>query len=88
MRAADKGISGISLDELPEFPWLHASPTAGSQDLRPPGLSFRRYIFVCHCEIELKKRRYIVLLSLDGATNLLSATAQNSLEKKETLAHL
>ena len=36
----------------------------------------------------MKKKKYVVLLVLDGATNLLWATAQNSLDKKETLAHL
>ena len=44
-------------------------------------------IFVDHCEIELKKKKYVVLLVLDGATNLLWATAQNSFAKKETLVH-
>ena len=48
---------------------------------------FGDVIFVDHCEIELKKK-YVVLLVLDGATNLLWATAQNSLDKKETLVHL
>ena len=47
---------------------------------------FGDVIFVDHCEIELKKK-YVVLV-LDGATNLLWATAQNSLDKKETLVHL
>ena len=41
-----------------------------------------------HCKIELKKKKYVVLLVLDGAANLLWATAQNSLDKKETLLHL
>ena len=36
----------------------------------------------------MKKRKYVVLLVLDGATNRLWATAQNSLDKKETLTHL
>ena len=49
---------------------------------------FRDVVFVDHCEIELKKKKYVVLLVLDGATNLLWATAQNSLDKKETLTHL
>ena len=48
---------------------------------------FGDVIFVDHCKIELKKK-YVVLLVLDGATNLLWATAQNSLDKKETLVHL
>ena len=47
---------------------------------------FGDVIFVDHCEIE--KKKYVVLLVLDGATNLLWATAQNSLDKKETLVHL
>ena len=51
-------------------------------------LVFGDVIFVDHCEIELKKKKYVVLLVLDGATNLLWATAQNSLDKKETLVHL
>ena len=49
---------------------------------------FGDVVFVDHCEIELKKKKYAVLLVLDGATNLLWATAQNSLDKKETLTHL
>ena len=49
---------------------------------------FGDVVFVDHCEIELKKKKYVVLLILDGATNLLWATAQNSLDKKETLTHL
>ena len=36
----------------------------------------------------MKKKKYVVLLVLDGATNLLWATARNSLDKKETLTHL
>ena len=43
---------------------------------------FGDVIFVDHCEIELKKNKYVVLLVLDGATNLLWATAQSTLEKK------
>ena len=49
---------------------------------------FGDVVVVDHCEIELKKKKYVVLLVLDGATNLLWATAQNSLDKKETLTHL
>ena len=49
---------------------------------------FGDVVFVDHCEIELEKKKYVVLLVLDGATNLLWATAQNSLDKKETLTHL
>ena len=47
---------------------------------------FGDVIFVDHCETELKKK-YVVLLVLDGATNLLWVTAQNSLDKKEALQH-
>ena len=32
---------------------------------------FGDVVFVDHCEIELKKKKYVVLLVLDGATNLL-----------------
>ena len=49
---------------------------------------FGNVVFVDHCEIELKNNKYVVLLVLDGASNLLWATAQNSLDKKETLTHL
>ena len=49
---------------------------------------FGDVVFVDHCEIELKNKKYVVLLVLDGATNLLWATAQNSLENKETLTPL
>ena len=49
---------------------------------------FGDVVFVDHCEVELEKKKYVVLLVLDGATNLLWATAQNSLDKKETLTHL
>ena len=49
---------------------------------------FGMLFFVDHSEIELKKKKYVVLLVLDGATNLLWATARNSLDKKETLTHL
>ena len=49
---------------------------------------FGDVVFVDHCEIELKNKKYVVLLVLDGATNLLWATAQNSLDTKETLTHL
>ena len=50
---------------------------------------FRDVIFVDHCETELKrKKKYVLLFVLDSATNLLWATAQNSLDKKEKLVHL
>ena len=41
-----------------------------------------------HAEIQLSKNKYMVLLVLDGATNLLWATAQNSLNNKETIQAL
>ena len=71
-------------------------PTEISKALRPSFYACCRTIVACkpkifivdHCEIELKKKKYAVLLVLDGATNLLWATAQNSLDKKETLVHL
>ena len=37
---------------------------------------------------QLRKNKYMVLLVLDGATNLLWATAQNSLNNKETIQAL
>ena len=45
--------------------------------------NFGHAIFVDHAEIQLRKNKYMVLLVLDGATNLLWATAQNSLNNKE-----
>ena len=77
----------------------HMSPTQWvcSMSVAPPPRAkisgirasvFGDVVFVDHCEIELKKKKYVVLLVLDGATNLLWATAQNSLDKKETLTHL
>ena len=39
--------------------------------------NFGDVIFVDHAEIQLRKNKYMVLLVLDGATNLLWATAQN-----------
>ena len=42
-------------------------------------------IFVDHAEIMLRSIKYMVLLVLDGATNLLWATAQSSLNNKETI---
>ena len=44
--------------------------------------NFGYVIFVDHAEIQLKKNKCMVLLVLDGATNLLSATAQNSLNTR------
>ena len=47
--------------------------------------NFGDVIFVDHAEIQLRKNKYIVLLILDGATNLLWATAQNSMNNKDTI---
>ena len=44
--------------------------------------NFGDVIFVDHAEVQLKKNKYIVLLVLDGATNLFWATAQNSMNNK------
>ena len=50
--------------------------------------NFGDVFFVDHAEIQLRKNKYMVLLILDGATNLLWATAQNSLNNKETIQAL
>ena len=50
--------------------------------------NFGDVIFVDHAEILLRKNKYMVLLVLDGATNLLWATAQPSLSNKETIQAL
>ena len=50
--------------------------------------NFGDVIFVDHAEIQLRKNKYMVLLVLDGATNLLWAMAQNSLNNKETIQAL
>ena len=47
--------------------------------------NFGDVIFVDHAEIMLRSSKYMVLLVLDGATNLLWATAQSSLNNKETI---
>ena len=50
--------------------------------------NFGDVIFVDHAEIHLGKSKYVVLLVLDGASNLLWATAQSSLNNKETIQAL
>ena len=50
--------------------------------------NFGDIIFVDHVEIQLRKNKYMVLLVFDGASNLLWATAQNSLSNKETIQAL
>ena len=47
--------------------------------------NFGDVISVDHAEIMLRSNKYMVLLVLDGATNLLRATAQSSLNNKETI---
>ena len=47
--------------------------------------NFGDVIFVDHAEIQLRKNKYVILLILDGATNLLWATAQNSMNNKDTI---
>ena len=47
--------------------------------------NFGDVIFVDRAEIMLRSNKYMVLLVLDGATNLLWATAQSSLNNKETI---
>ena len=44
--------------------------------------NFGDVVFVDHAEIQLRKSKYVVLLVLDGASNLLWATAQTSLSNK------
>ena len=50
--------------------------------------NFGDVIFVDHAEILLRKNKYMVLLVLDGATDILWATAQSSLSNKETIQAL
>ena len=50
--------------------------------------NFGDVIFVDHAEMILRPNKYMVLLVLDGATNLLWATAQSSLSNKETIQGL
>ena len=50
--------------------------------------NFGDVIYVDHAEIMLRKNKYMVLLVLDGATNLLWAMAQSSFSNKETIQAL
>ena len=50
--------------------------------------NFGDVIFVDHAEIQLIKSKYVVLLVLHGASNLLWATAQSSLNNTETIQAL
>lgn len=47
--------------------------------------NFGDVIFVDHAEIGMRKNKYVILLVLDGSTNLLWATAQSSLNNKDTI---
>ena len=49
---------------------------------------FGDVIFVDHQEIQFRTAKYVVLLVLDGATNLLWATAQKTLLPEETISAL
>ena len=49
---------------------------------------FGDVVFAEHCEVELHKNKYIILLVLDGATNLLWATAQKDLIDQTTIQAL
>ena len=49
---------------------------------------FGDVVFADHCEVELHKNKYIILLVLDGATNLLWATAQKDLIDQTTIQAL
>ena len=50
--------------------------------------NFGDCIFVDHAEIQLRKNKYMVLLVLDCASNLIWATARNSLSHEETIQAL
>ena len=49
--------------------------------------SFGDLIFVDHAEINYGMNSYLVLLVIDGATNLLWATALHVLTRQKLLAH-
>ena len=51
-------------------------------------LEFGDVIFVDHQEIQFRTAKYVVLLVLDGATNLPWATAQKTLLTEETISAL
>ena len=56
-----------------------------SQGVGRRGSSFGDLIFVDHEEIKFGTNAYLALVVIDGATNLLWATALTSLEAPETL---
>ena len=49
---------------------------------------FGDVIFVDHQQIQFRTANYVVLLVLDGATNLLWVTAQKTLLPEETISAL
>ena len=61
-------------------------PRARISGMRAP--EFGDVIFVDHQEIQFRTAKYVVLLVLDGATNLLQATAQKTLLPEETISAL
>ena len=72
--------SGPVVFVAPPFQLLHEPE---SQGLRAS--SFSDLIFVDHEEIKFGSKAYLALVIIDGATNLLWATALTSLEAPETL---
>ena len=65
---------------------LHHRREPGFQAYDPPTLEMLSLLIML--KFQLRKNKYMVLLVLDGATNLLWATAQNSLNNKETIQAL
>ena len=65
---------------------LHPPPRARVSGNRAS--NFGDVILADHAEIQLRKSKYVVLLVLDGASNLLWATAQSSLNNKEPIQAL
>ena len=58
---------------------------SASQSHRIEGIILRGSIFVDHEEIQFGTKAYLALVIIDGASNLLWATALTSLEAPETL---
>ncbi|CAE7319222.1 GIP, partial [Symbiodinium pilosum] len=69
-----------------ELPLPGQELSAASPRMRAP--EFGDVIFVDHQEIQFRTAKYVVLLVLDGATNLLQATAQKTLLPEETISAL
>ena len=64
------------------------SPPKGARISGIRATNFGDVIFVDHAKIQLRKSKYMVLLVLGGTSNLLWATAQNSLRNEETIEAL